>query len=249
MIIFFLFLLGLCIGSFLNVLIDRLPNDETIMGRSRCDFCKHELSWMDLFPIFSYFYLGGKCRYCKKKLSLFYPLIEVFTGLSFALVWLWGIDRGDGVGLIAPILGVFSSLIVIFFADLKYHIIPDQATAAMVLFSIPIVFAGGEVIPHIVSGLGAMMSIYFLYFITRGRGMGFGDVKLAFAMGFLLGFKGGFLALYLAFLLGAIVSIFLILSKNSGLKSKIAFGPFLVGGTLIMFFWPSIITSFFDRLF
>src|SRR3989338_1077055 len=92
------FFIGIEIGSFLNVLIDRLPQEETIMGRSHCDHCKKDLAWSDLLPILSYVYLGAQCRYCGKKLSLFYPLVEVLTGVMFVFVVLRGVGDVRDLG-------------------------------------------------------------------------------------------------------------------------------------------------------
>lgn len=272
MVTIFIFILGLAIGSFLNVCIDRLPHDETLQGRSHCDHCRKKLQGIDLIPVVSFILLNGKCRYCKKKLSLFYPFVEIVTGLSFLFVWLFVIaspaqlgaaissvgiassfdlnmtPRNDMIALLITAIsyfGITSSLIVIFFADLKYHIIPDEATIAIILFTLPIVGAR-HALPlqdHILGGIFLFLIIYLLYIITRGRGMGFGDVKFAFAMGFLLGPKAGGIALYVSFILGGIVSLILILLNKRGMKSMIAFGPFMVIGIVLMLFFPEKIFS------
>src|SRR3989338_6609722 len=132
-----IFMIGLAIGSFLNVLIDRLPFEEPITGRSHCDHCKKDLAWYDLLPILSYAYLGAKCRYCGKKLSFFYPLVELLTGVMFVGVVMWmrpmgemGQIRDMGETLLIlhnqtlmffALLGIVSCAIVIFFSDLKYQ--------------------------------------------------------------------------------------------------------------------------------
>src|SRR3989344_2720687 len=190
----FIFILGLAIGSFLNVLIDRLPQGVTINGRSHCDFCNKTLNWYDLVPVISFFLSGGRCRYCNKKLSWQYPLVESFTGIFFVAIYLLRMDPLMTISL----LGIASSLTVIFVADLKYHIIPDEATTAILFFSMPRVISQGDVFNN------------FLDLVTKGKGMGFGDVKLAAAMGWLLGIKVGLLALYLSFILGGVISLILI---------------------------------------
>ena len=136
----FLFIYGTAIGSFLNVLIDRLPNEQSIMGRSHCDYCKKTLQGIDLFPIFSFLLLKGKCRYCHKKLSYFYPFVEILTGIAFILTWMYFPVVGRTVvlqtlGKIAG-LGIISSLIVIIFADLKYQIIPDSMQVSFLISTI-----------------------------------------------------------------------------------------------------------------
>ncbi len=245
MLYLFLFILGSSIGSFLNVLIDRLPKEESIMGRSHCDHCKHKLDPMDLIPIVSYILLRGRCRQCKKKISVIYPIVELLTGVVFILSWLFNPN--------IIYLGIISCLLVIFFADAKYRIIPDSIQIALFLLSLalliyngvkPEVFAG-----RILSAFLVMLPILFLYLVTKGRGMGFGDVKLAFIMGFTLGTKYGFLSLYIGFVVGALFGVLMILTKRKSLKSKIAFGPFIIIGLVAMLFWGNLISAFVDKWF
>lgn len=231
----FLFVLGTAVGSFLNVLIDRLPNEESIMGRSHCDHCKKKLAWHELFPLFSYLFLKGQCRNCKKKISFVMFCVELFTGVVFSIL---GYYYHSNFPLLLLFLVLASCLIVIFFADMKYHIIPDSMQLVLLLSAV------GLIIVHqsspliiirsfpiiLLSGFMVMAPILLIYLITRGKGMGFGDVKLAFVMGVLLGPKGGFAALYIGFVLGAVVGTLLLLMKKKKLKQMIAFGPFLVLG-------------------
>lgn len=231
------FLLGLSVGSFLNVFIDRLPRGESpLSGRSRCDHCKRTLRWFELIPVVSFLLQAGCCRRCHQRLSLQYPLIELGTGLGFWLIYRFG--NVGSLGLIGSAL-LFSSFTVIAVADLKYHIIPDSmlAVATMGLFCL----AFSPVLPvsfsnHPLSALGASVFFYTLFLVTHGRGMGFGDVKLAAVLGLWLGYPMIIIALYLAFLTGALVSVILILLKKKTLKSRIAFGPFLILGSLAALF-------------
>lgn len=247
----FLFIFGTAIGSFLNVLIDRWPNNQSIQGRSHCDFCQHKLTWYDLIPIVSYFVLKGHCRYCKKKLSLNYPLVEFITGVMFIITWVY---------LPAPLftykiayLGIVSCLIVVFFADAKYHIIPDQIQIAFLIFSLITLPVYGSIqqifIYRIISAFAVMAPILFLYWITRGGGMGFGDVKLSFVIGIFLGLKLGLISLYLAFIMGALIGILMLFLKKRSLRSKIAFGPFLVLGTLVALFLQSPLLAIISKIY
>ncbi len=259
----FLFFFGSAIGSFLNVLIDRLPNDESIMGRSRCDYCKKKLAWNDLIPILSFFLLGRKCRHCKKKLSWYYPLVEFVTGAMFIISWIYLPESFIGQGLMRipsalylikfVYLGIVSTLIVIFFSDLKYHIIPDQAQIVLFLGSLFLIPLYGSIqtvfIERVVAAILVMAPIYFLHWVTGGKGMGFGDVKLAFIIGFMFGLKAGLLVLYFAFISGAIVGVVLMLLRQRGLKSKIAFGPFMVIGMLTMFFLKDQVLAFIQKVY
>lgn len=242
-----LFIYGTAIGSFLNVLIDRLPNEESIMGRSHCDYCKKKLNGLDLFPIFSFLFLGGKCRYCHKKLSYFYPFVELLTGVAFVLTWMYfpvpGSVTLDVLVLLVKLsaIGIVSTLIVIIFADLKYQIIPDSMQVSLLILSLVLHLAQGEslsaFINYLLSGLAIMSPVLFLFLITRGRGMGFGDVKLASIFGFLLGLTGGLMVLYISFLAGGVIGAVLLFTRRKGMKSTIAFGPYLVLGIVIVLFF------------
>lgn len=263
MVYLFLFIFGTAIGSFLNVVIDRLVNEESIMGRSHCDYCKHKLGVLDLIPILSFFLIGKKCRYCKKKLSWYYPVIEFVTGVMFLIIWIYLPQSllGEGLRKLPTALfmirfiylGIISALIVVFFSDLKYHIIPDQVQVFMFAASLFLLPLYGSIlrvfIERVIAALLVMGPIYFLYWVTRGRGMGFGDVKFAFIIGFMFGIKAGLLVLYFAFISGAVIGIILMLLQKRGLKSKIAFGPFLVIGILVMLFWRDTIFEFVKRIY
>jgi len=231
----FVGLFGLAVGSFLNVLIDRLPKGlDVIAGRSHCDYCKKNLRWFELIPILSFVFQRGTCRRCHKKLSWQYPLVEIATGVGFVLLapsyWYWLI---------------FSSLLVIFVADLKYQIIPDSMVVMGVIGVIGAIGVTGE---NILAGAGVSAFFLLLWLVTRGKGMGFGDVKLAFLMGLLLGFPNIIIASYLAFLTGAGAGVILILLGKKKLKEKIAFGPFLVAGTVIARIWGQQLIELWRRL-
>lgn len=246
MLFVYIFVLGTAIGSFLNVLIDRFSNNTSILGRSKCDYCGKKLAPSLLLPVVSYLFLKGKSRCCGKKLSLYYPAIEIITGVAFVFATYYiGIESIEDVVLlnyisIARVIatyGMVSFLIIVFFADLKYHIIPDEAVASIILLSIPSVLARQILIPNVGAGAILFLIMFAIFAVTRGKGMGLGDVKLAFAIGFFLGLNPGLVALYIAFVIGGIVSTFALLLKKRGLKSKIAFGPFMVIGMFIMLFY------------
>ena len=244
MILLFLFVIGLAIGSFSNVLIDRLANGESIMGRSHCDYCNRTLSAIDLIPVVSFIALKGRCRTCKKKLSWQYSAIELLMGAVFVGTYLWvtatsgPIDMPREALILAAWLGIMTSLIVILVTDAKYQIIPDSMQIALLVWSSLLLVAEGKLLTHpfvyIAAGLCTLAPILALHVITKGKGMGFGDVKFAFIMGFLLGIGKGFIALYIGFIVGAIVGVVLMVFGTKKLKSRIAFGPFLVIGLLTM---------------
>lgn len=251
--IIILFILGLCVGSFLNVLIDRLPRNKPIfLSRSYCDYCHRRLAWYDLIPILSFMILEGECRYCMKRISWQYPTVELITGMLFILV-LTSINRLIDVTYLLPTLVynliIISGLIVIFFTDLKYRIIPDQILGILILNSLIffILTNPQKLVIHLLSG-----SIFFLIFlglvvVTSGKGMGLGDVKYAFYMGLQLGFPIIIIAFYLAFLTGALLSLILIITGRKTMKSTIAFGPFLAISTFISLFYGQELWFIFKK--
>ena len=247
------FILGASIGSFLNVLIDRLPKNESINGRSHCDYCGKKLNWFDMSPVFSYFILRGKTRCCGKKLSWQYPLIEFITGLVF--VWVFkDSPYVDSLTRTVLISGIMACLIVIFVSDLKYHLISDYILLALFIFSFFYHVAIYNYLQPFItvffpSAFVVAFPIWLIYFISKERAMGLGDVYLSAIMGFLLGWQAGFTALYIAFVTGAIIGSIVIIFKNKKLKSKIAFGPFLVIGTVTMLFWGERIMDIIRRAY
>lgn len=242
--IMFIFVFGTTIGSFLNVLIDRLPQEHSILGRSHCDRCNHKLSPLDLIPLFSFMFLKGRCKYCKNSISFVIFTVELITGVSFVLSYLY---LNVSLETLIMYWGIISCCIAIFGADVKYHIIPDSLQFALFIFATGYIISSGAplelLLQHALSGMYVMLPILMLFVVTRGRGMGFGDVKLSFTIGYLLGTLGGFLALYIGFTLGAIIGTILLVSQYKKLKSAIAFGPFLILGMLILLFWGNLITE------
>jgi len=250
-----IFILGLAVGSFLNVIIDRLPiNKSIVKGRSYCDHCKKTISWYDLIPIFSFMILGGRCRFCKKKISAYYPLVEFISGVNFILVYYYTKPEFSNITSIlvfSSLLVITSGLLVILFTDNKYLIIPDEilliifvATLIKIAAISPAGFPGS-----LLTAIMSFMFFYFIVFITRGKGMGGGDVKLAFVIGFLHPYFGALISFYLAFLTGAVVSVILILAGKKKLGQKIPFGPFLVIGCYLVIFLKDNLELIIYRLF
>lgn len=257
------FIFGTIIGSFLNVVIDRLPQKESLIKRrSHCEHCRRNLEWYDLIPIVSYLLLRGRCRYCKKTISKYYILVEFLTGCVFVLVTylLVGQDiaRFADVRYLLAIgyyLFILSALISIFFIDLKYGIIPFRIvfTTLLVALAWYIIFPflqlapvdigylmedNNYFLPSVLSAVGIFGFFLMLFLITRGRGLGFGDVVYVFLMGFLLGFPRIVLGIYIAFLTGAFCSIILVMLRKKSIKGgTIPFGPFLTLGTAISLLW------------
>lgn len=243
-------LFGLVIGSFLNVLADRLPKGQDVfLGRSHCDFCKKNLRWFELIPVISFFSCGARCLRCHKRLSWQYPLSELVTATGFIVLYrVFGMHAAE----LAASLVIFSSLLVVTLADLKYQIIPDSMIVTSLVGAIAWLYVHvppAMWLAHGLSGIAACALFYMLWYGTKGKGMGFGDVKLSFVLGLLLGFPGTIFALYIAFLTGAGVGVILILGGSKTLKSKIAFGPFLILGILGTAMWYSELLLVWKRYF
>ncbi len=246
----FVSILGLLIGSFLNVLIDRLPKGQNVFwGRSHCDYCKRTLRWYELIPLVSFFWQRGKCVRCHRSLSWQYPLIEAMTGIGYFLIW--GMFNQSTTLLVASLI-LFSSLLVITISDLKYQIIPDSmiitgGIGTILLFLNNVSYA--FIAEHVLTGLATSVFFLFLWLLTKKRGIGLGDVKISFLLGLLLGYPEIIMALYIAFLTGAIVGVILILGGKKKLKSKIAFGPFLILGVAGTLCFNPILLSLWHTIF
>ncbi len=242
------FIIGSVLGSFLNVVIDRLSTGRGIVGgRSYCEHCKKTLSPIDLIPIFSYLILRGKCRFCKKNIPKRLIIVESLTGITF--VFVMGLFMTQTITFLSAIFlaVILWCLIGIFFADIEYGIIPDLLVILSMVGSIAFLYEKHiSLTNHLYAGLGALLFFLFLFVVTKGRGMGFGDVKFSFVLGFLLGFPSVLVALYIAFLTGALVSIILVVwRKLHFFGSTIPFGPFLVASVVISLFWGEKILQIF----
>ena len=236
--------LGLVIGSFLNVVVYRLPRGlGFVRGRSFCPKCKHKINWFDNVPVISFLILKGHCRFCGKRISWQYPLVELLTGVLFYLSYL------SHLSFLSCLF--ICGLIVIFFVDLEHQIIPDEIVIPLsILFLVYFLMTNPQLLitNYLITALISFLFLYFIFLLTKGKGMGFGDVKLAFLMGLVLGFPKIVVAFYLAFLTGAFVGVILILLSRAKLKQKIAFGPFLVFGTIFSLLWGEKIVTLAEKV-
>ncbi|MBI2036068.1 prepilin peptidase [Candidatus Microgenomates bacterium] len=241
----------------MNVLIDRLATNQSIVSpASHCDRCKKRLEWRDLIPVISFVILRGRCRFCRSPISWQYPMVELLTGLLFTFsifnfqFLIFNENFKFQILNLLFTLYIVSSFIVIFFADLKYGIIPDKIIyPAIVVSFIFLAFSNSftsgeslratpEVFNALFAALGAFLFFMIIFLLTRGRGMGFGDVKFSFLLGLIFGFPKIVAVLYIAFLTGAAFSVILMILNKKKPKDAIAFGPFLVVGALsVLFFW------------
>lgn len=248
----FPFLFGLCVGSFLNVLIYRLNTPgapKFWQGRSFCPLCRHQLSWKDNIPLVSFFWLLGKCRYCHSPISWHYPAVEFLTAVVtyfiFISVPISGVTDVTGLLTLLSYLVLTYSLIVIFFSDLLYYLIPDEALLVAVLATfVSLILKTKYLIPERFGvGLLSSLALLLIVVLTRGKGLGLGDVKFAFLMGLFLGWPNILAAFWLAFVAGGLAAVTLLLLGRKKLKSTIPFGPFLVLGMVAAHFISALFWS------
>lgn len=235
------FLYGIVIGSFLNVCIYRLPKHENIVKvRSHCMNCGYQLKWYDLVPVFSYLFLGGKCRKCKEKISIQYPLIEVLNGVLYVFVFA---EYGLSIETLLYCL-LFSALITLSVIDFRTYEIPFGINVFILALGLIRVITDYTNWPRYIIGLFCVSGVlYLIYEITNGRGIGGGDVKLMATAGLLLGWK----LIILAFLLGCIVGtiIHLIRMRVSEEGHVLAMGPYLSVGIMIAVFFGEQMISWY----
>ena len=249
----FLFIFGAIIGSFLNVVIYRYNTGKTVGGRSICMSCGKTLKWYELFPVLSYIFLGGACSKCKAKISPQYPLVEALTGLLFVMTYMNVIPITMQEYVLTSIYIVIACImIVITVYDIRHKIIPDGFVYAFIILSLAknfitsqdwFVFPGWEIW---VAGPALALPFFILWLISKGTWMGFGDIKLMIGMCWFLGFAGGANAVILAFWIACILTLgwLFITRKKIKPKTEVPFGPYLVLGMYIVFFYHIQVIDF-----
>lgn len=259
----FLFVIGAVIGSFLNVFVYRTVTEQDwVSDRSKCENCQKEIAWYDNIPLLSYLMLSGKCRNCKTTIGVIHPVVELLTGSLFVW-WFWGGSlffrlTSHPLQIIQPfywlIVGVL--LLVVLIADLKYYIIPDLAvvllTIVTLLYRFTLVSLGVmqyRDLGFAVIGMLVLVAFFYsLWYFTKGKGFGFGDVKLAVPLALILGWQKTLVGIFLAFVIGAAVGVALILANKRKLGQVIPFGPFLILGTVLALLWGGDIWHFYVGL-
>ncbi len=242
---FLIFILGLSVGSFLNAVIYRLEKKKPIsFDRSHCPHCRAVLKWHDLIPVISFILFSGKCRYCRKRISFQYPLVELAAGLLFLITF-----NSFGYSLVALYyLIIISFLIIIFVYDFRHYLIPDKIIYPAIIIAFLYLFSEKDFISHFLSAILASGFFLLLVLISKGKWIGLGDVKLAFLMGLVLGWPGILIALFISFFSGAIAGLTLIVLGKKKMKSEIPFGPFLVGSTILVIFLNQYLVDWFDLI-
>lgn len=224
-----IFLYGIVIGSFLNVLIYRLPKKENIVTtRSHCMNCGYQLKWYDLVPIFSYLALGGRCRKCKTRISVQYPIIEALNGILYLIIF---IRFGMSVDSLLYCL-LFSALLTLSVIDFRTYEIPVGINVFILLLGlVRVVTDWSNWSDYLIGFLAVSIFLYLIYIVTHGRGIGGGDVKLMAVCGLVLGWKLVVLGFFLGCIIGSICH--LIRMKVSDADHVLAMGPYLSVGVMI----------------
>ena len=287
--LFAVFIAGLFIGSFLNLVADRLINGGPILvGRSKCDHCGKWLGPKNLIPLLSFVFQKGKSQCCTKKLSIYYPISEILTGFTLVagayFTKVFAVQNTNSLLGFVYVSVILCLFIIMFLTDAKYYLIPDKVVYIGIFISLffllgtlivdllttyqslksdplgmYLIKAGffnhqalymiKPLLATLLSSVGISLFFLLLIAITRGKGMGLGDVKLGFLIGLFNGFPLNIFAIFLGFLVGSIVSIALILLKKKTLKDIIPFGPFLIIGSFIALGWGNILLTWYLTLF
>ena len=236
-----IFLFGIVIGSFLNVCIYRIPKKEDIVKiNSHCMSCNYKLKWYDLVPIFSYICLGGRCRECKTKISIQYPLIEGLNGILYVLVVL---VNGFTIESLLYCL-MFSALVTLSVIDFRTYEIPFGINLfILALGLIRVALDYRNFLNYLIGFLSVSGFLYLLFLITKGRGIGGGDIKLMAVSGLMLGWKCNILALAIGCIVGSIIHI--IRMKVSKQDHVLALGPYLSVGIMIAALWGDALLQWY----
>ncbi len=268
------FILGTVVGSFLNVVSLRHNTGKGLSGRSFCFTCGKTLKWYELIPVLSFVIQKGKCRTCKSIISWQYPIVEVLTGVLFLglsqkfldffiLGAIVGVGNFYGAMILCALIiyaVLFGLLIAIGVYDLRHKIIPNKlvyvfisvAFIRVVGVSFINIFVLGDtfvsVLPNLLSGPAVALPLFLVWFLSSGRAMGFGDVKLALGLGWMMSLWGALAALMISFWIGGIVGIILLslFNKKITMKTEVPFAPFLIAGTIVAFFFNINVFSFLE---
>lgn len=232
-----LFIFGLFVGSFVNVVIERTHFQMSwTRGRSRCPNCRKTLTWIELIPLISFIIQKGRCRSCLKKLSIQYPIMETIFGVVTVFVFAnFGLDTRNILLLI-----VFYLYTALFISDLKYMEVPDILSIPAIILTFIYHAWDAEFSNFLVGSLIGFSFFFITYHATQGRGIGNGDMRLGAMAGMLVGFPDIINVLLLTYVSGALIAILLIATKKASRKSMIPLGVFLLPSAIIMFTFPEI---------
>lgn len=262
--LFLLFVLGAVVGSFLNVVSIRWPENRSISGRSLCGRCSRQLPWFDLIPVVSFFLLHGRCRFCRERVSWQYPLVEILSGILFVFVgWYF-----FAVGIPTSFISYFNLALQLFFVslflviavtDFRSFLILDRLLMILlfgvvvylvksVFFLSPDVYIYSFLIPRLIGSIVVSGFLLLAWLISQGRWIGFGDVKYTAVLGLLLGFPNILVAFLLGTFSGLIVGLSLLGAGKKQWGDRLPFGVFLSFGAFAAFLYGGYLVTFYLRL-
>jgi len=267
LLIVYVFIFGLLIGSFINCLVWRLHKKEGLWDRSYCPKCKHQISWYDNIPVLSYLLLLAKCRHCKTKISYQYPVVELVTGALFALSFYFNVGNIDLAGfmiydlhplgykrftniiLILRDWFFISVMIVVFIYDLRWFLILDIVTlpACVIIFALNLML-GFDWKNLLLSGIIGSSFFLLQFVVSKGKWIGGGDVRLGLLMGLFFSWPMIVLAIFLAYIIGSVISVGLVVFSRRRWSSEVPLGVFLTTSSIIVMFWGDQILSWYLNL-
>lgn len=270
MVIAILSILGLAFGSFINAFVWRVHEQDKkkskfkkaelsiIKGRSMCTDCGHVLGCKDLIPVVSFIILKGKCRYCKKPVSLHYVLVELLTALLFAtsyIFWPHQLGAAAQIGVYAAFLGFLTIAIALSLSDIKWMILPTRLVYWLGFFAVLFVALSSvdqasfmPIISGLLGGIGFGGFFYILYQLSKGKWIGGGDVRLGFVLGLILGWQGSIIGLTAATYLALAVVLVLLFMAKYHKKMRVPFGPFLLLGAYFALLWGQAIIDWYLKV-
>lgn len=257
MVIYF-FILGLIFGSFINCLVWRIHKKESLMNRSYCPKCKQQIAWHDNLPVLSFIVLRAKCRHCQKRISWQYPLVELITGILFAISFQIVSLQTEQLGFLSGQFFVTQFkyfflifvMICLFVYDLRWYTIPDVITLpSCIIFLFINLYLGFGLVNLLITGLIGAGFFLFQFLISKGKWMGGGDIRVGLLMGLAFGRLDLLIAaIFLAYIIGSVFGITMLAMGKKEWGSKLPLGTFLAIGTIAILFWGEIIINWYWRL-
>lgn len=240
MLYLWLVLFGLAIGSFVNVVIARVPSGRSLTGRSACPHCGHTLAWYDLIPLVSFIWLRRRCRYCQRSISWQYFFVELYAGLVFPLSY--RLLAGAGLSNWLYALFFLMLFLTLFAIDLEHQLLPNGLIVAGLIVAIAYatwfrLWSADRLLA------AALLFLFFflLWYFSHGTWLGLGDAKLALLVGLIFGLNGGIIVIYTAITLGAFLGLLLLLFRRAGLKTRLPLGSFITLTASLYLLWGNAI--------
>lgn len=245
-------LLGLCFGSFVTCLLWRRPKEFSVAGRSECARCQRQLNWYELIPVFSFLFLRGRCRTCKKKIPWFFPVVELATMIGWLLVWYYTPALATPIivwKFLADLLLVTAGIYIIIFDIIKAEVDVTVTLAIAAVWLLAVIYFAPATALHLVVGAIAGMSFFaWQYVLSRGRWIGGGDIVIGILMGAVLGWPLLLIGLFIAYILGAVCSLILVATKRKKMADQTPLGMYLIIGLWVAHWCGTSLLTWYTSL-